>query len=53
VIGAETGSRRGKTAPNRKWIEGIAGMLGDWGTPIYMKRNLADVWGEPLIQEFP
>jgi len=53
VIGAETGSRKEKVVPERKWIEEIVDILKFWKTPIYMKRNLVSIWGEELIQELP
>lgn len=53
IIGAETGNRKDKVIPKRKWIERI---VRDWrfrNVPIFMKSSLSDIWGEPLIQEFP
>lgn len=53
IIGAETGRRKDKVVPERKWIEDIAKECERNGMPIFMKSSLADIWGEPLIQEFP
>lgn len=53
IIGAETGRRKDKVVPERKWIEDIAKECERNGIPIFMKSSLADIWGEPLIQEFP
>ena len=53
IIGAETGNRKGKIIPKRAWIEAILENCRATETPIFMKNNLADVWGESLIQEFP
>lgn len=53
IIGAETGRRKDKVIPKRKWIESILTECRKYDTPLYMKSSLADIWGEPLIQEFP
>ncbi len=53
IIGAETGNRKDKVVPKREWIEDIVNQCREWGTPIFMKSSLAEIWGEPLIQEFP
>lgn len=53
IIGAETGRRRGKVVPERKWIEDIVNECRKYDIPVFMKSSLADIWGEPLIQEFP
>lgn len=53
IIGAETGRRKDKVVPERNWIEDIVNRCREWGTPVFMKPSLADIWKEPLIQEFP
>lgn len=53
IIGAETGRRKDKVAPERKWIEDIVNECRKHGTPVFMKSSLIDIWGKPLIQEFP
>ena len=53
VIGAETGDRKNKVPPDRKWIEDIVDVCKSWKTPVYMKNNLAPFWGNELIQQFP
>lgn len=53
IIGAETGIRKNKVMPERKWIEDIVHECRKNNKPIFMKSSLADIWGEPLIQEFP
>ena len=53
IIGAETGRRKNKVIPERKWIEDIVNECKENGTAVFMKSSLADIWGEPLIQEFP
>lgn len=53
IVGAETGRRKGKVAPKREWIEDIVNGCRKAEIPIFMKSSLTDIWGEPLIQEFP
>lgn len=53
IVGAETGRRKDKVIPKREWIEHLVYYCGKWNIPIFMKSSLADIWGEPLIQEFP
>lgn len=53
IIGVETGSRKDKVIPKREWIEDIVNECRKAGIPIFMKSSLADIWGKPLIQEFP
>ena len=53
IIGAETGNRKNKIVPRREWIEKIVKECQEWDIPVFMKNNLASIWGEPLIQELP
>lgn len=53
IIGAETGRRKDKVVPERKWIENIVNDCEKEDIPVFMKSSLAEVWGEPLIQEYP
>lgn len=53
IIGAETGHRKNKIIPKREWIEQIVEDCRNYNIPIFMKSSLADIWSEPLIQEFP
>ena len=53
IIGAETGRRKNKVVPERKWIEHIVNKCREVNIPVFMKSSLSDIWGEPLIQEFP
>lgn len=53
IIGAETGRRKDKVVPERKWIDDIVTQCREDGKPIFMKSSLAPIWKEPLIQEFP
>lgn len=53
IVGAETGRRKDKVVPKREWIEKLLELCRRAGIPVFMKNSLADVWGEPLIQELP
>ena len=53
IIGAETGNRKSKVIPKREWIERIVKDCRFRNVPVFMKSSLADIWGEPLIREFP
>lgn len=53
IVGAETGRRKDRVVPKREWIEHLVYYCGKWGIPLFMKSSLADIWGKPLIQEFP
>lgn len=53
IVGAETGRRRDKVIPKREWIEQNVEDCSEYDIPVFMKSSLADIWGEPLIQEFP
>jgi protein gp37 len=53
IIGAETGNRKGKVIPKREWIETIVKICRKQKIPVFMKNSLAEIWGEPLIQEYP
>ena len=53
IVGAETGRRKDRVIPKREWIEQIVEDCRKCDVPIFMKQSLAEIWGEPLIQEFP
>lgn len=53
IIGAETGNRRGKVTPQRDWVVDLVQSFQLADVPVFMKGNLADVWGTPLLQEYP
>lgn len=53
IVGAETGRRKDKVVPKREWIENILHYCEKEGIPLFMKSSLVDIWGEPLIQDFP
>ena len=55
IVGAETGSRKGKITPKRAWIEKIVKAATDNNVPVLLKdsEELRAVWGNDLIQQFP
>lgn len=53
IIGAETGNRNGKVAPDRKWIEKIVNCCDNAGKPVFMKESLRSMMGSDFRQEFP
>lgn len=55
IVGAETGHRKGKIAPERAWIENIIEAAAITHAPVLLKdsEELRAVWGDDLIQEFP
>lgn len=53
IIGAETGRRKDKVVPEREWIGDIVNECRKAEIPVFMKSSLSEIWGEPLIQEFP
>jgi protein gp37 len=53
ILGAETGSRKGKVIPRRKWIESIVSACHKADVPVFMKNSLKDLMGDDFIQEWP
>ncbi len=53
IVGAETGQRKDKVVPDRKWIENLLTECRKYEIPLFMKSSLSEIWGKPLIQEFP
>lgn len=53
IIGAMTGPDSKERQPKREWVEAIVHDAGMVGTPVFMKDNLADVWGSELLREHP
>jgi protein gp37 len=53
IIGAETGNRKEKVIPKREWVQDIVDQCKAANVPVFLKSSLADIWDEPLIQEFP
>lgn len=53
IVGAETGNRKGKVKPERKWIEKLARLCRENGIPLFMKESIRGIMGENFVQEFP
>ena len=53
IIGAETGNRRGKVAPEREWVEDIVAQCHIHDTPVFMKESLRELMGDEFVQQFP
>ncbi|KKL16914.1 hypothetical protein LCGC14_2490800 [marine sediment metagenome] len=53
IIGAETGNRKGKVIPKRKWIAEIVDYCKANQIPVFLKESLREIWGGELIQEYP
>jgi protein gp37 len=52
IIGKLTGCGK-RHDPPRRWIEFLVDMAHGLNYPVFLKNNLREIWGEPLIQEFP
>ncbi|MCL2092981.1 MAG: phage Gp37/Gp68 family protein [Treponema sp.] len=54
ICGLETGPRADKITPSKSDLKNdIVETCQMKNIPLFMKNNLAPVWGEPLIQEYP
>ena len=53
IIGKETGHRKDKVNPEKKWIDGILMECEYSGRPIFMKESLRSLMGTDFRQEFP
>jgi protein gp37 len=53
IVGAETGNRKDKIIPQREWVQAIVDQCREAQVPVFLKNNLADIWGQQLIQEMP
>lgn len=52
IVGRLTGYGN-KFNPQKEWIEHLIETPVLSGTPVFLKNNLKEIWGEPLIQEMP
>lgn len=52
IVGAETGNRKGKVVPKKKWILKIREYCKINDIPLYEKKSLEPIMGK-LIQEWP
>lgn len=53
IVGAETGSRKGKVVPQKEWIDEIAAECKRHRKPLFMKDSLRGLMGDDFRQEFP
>lgn len=53
IVGMETGRRKGKVIPKWQWVDDMMGFCYEAVISVFMKSSLEEIWGEPLIQEFP
>lgn len=53
IIGAETGSRKGKVIPEKEWILELVEVFHKAGKPVFMKESLRELMGADFMQEFP
>jgi len=51
IIGGITGVKGSR--PTKEQIAKVVEIAHENNIPVFIKDNLADIWGEPLIQEFP
>jgi hypothetical protein len=53
IVGAETGNRKGRVIPEKKWIDDILATCVRANVPIFMKESLRELMGDDFIQMYP
>lgn len=53
IVGAETGNRKNRVVPEKKWVMDIADACNQAHVPLFMKESLRDLMGSDFRQEFP
>lgn len=55
ILGAETGMRRSKVSPERRWMQKITEDCRKLAIPLFMRSNTETItsWGYQIVQEFP
>ncbi len=53
IIGAETGNRRGKIYPEKRWIDEIVKYADRVGIPVFMNDSLKELMGDDMRTEIP
>lgn len=54
IVGAETGKRKGKVVPEKKWIEAITKTCIESNIALFMKDSLVPIVGEEnMFRDFP
>lgn len=51
IVGAETGNRKGKVAPQKHWIDKLVKFADEWNIPIFMKESLRQLMGDEFRQD--
>lgn len=51
IIGAETGNRKGKVIPEKKWIDDIVEQADRYGIKIFMKESLRKIMSKDFRQD--
>ena len=51
IIGAETGNRKGKVIPEKKWVDDIVKQCDKADVRVFMKSSLKDIMGEDFRQD--
>lgn len=54
IVGAETGNKKDKIKPKKRWIDKIVKFANRNEIPVFMKDSLIDVVGEEnILRDFP
>lgn len=53
IVGAETGNRKNKVIPEKKWIDNIVMHCDRNKQPIFLKDSLREIMGRDFRQEYP
>lgn len=54
ILGAETGSCKGKTVPKKEWIDNIVKQCQEVNVPVFMKDSLIPIVGEEnMLRKLP
>jgi protein gp37 len=51
IIGAETGNRKYKVVPEKKWVDNIVKLADERGVPVFMKNSLRGLMGADFRQD--
>jgi len=51
IIGAETGSRKGKVIPKKEWIDSLVKQADRFGVKVFMKNSLRGIMGADFRQD--
>lgn len=51
IIGAETGNRKYKVIPEKRWVDEIVGLANEFGQAVFMKESLRPIMGDDFRQD--